>query len=462
MKENWEGKQVLVIGAARQGLATARFLCLRGATVILNDRRKSDELHISSEWLKNLKIRWVVGSHPIDLLDQTDYVCLSGGIPLDLPIIIEAKKRMIPLINDTEIFMREVPCQTIGITGSAGKTTTTSLVGKIAQTAFEGSTKKVWVGGNIGDPLLNYVDEMHPDDFAVLEISSFQLDQMTRSSDIAAVLNITPNHLDRHKTMEKYIAAKSRLLDFQTSENTAILGRDDPGSWSLRGKVKGKLLSFGFSILAPGSNGIQFIDGKYTLKMDSEEKVLCTQDDVQLRGSHNQLNVMASCLIASTAGITEKAIQAGVRGFSGVAHRLEFVRTWGGADWYNDSIATAPERTMAAIHAFDRPIVILLGGRDKDLPWDSLTGLIQDRVSQVVLFGEATNLIELALDQIPESNRHFSVSRCKGLQEAILSASRLVKPGDVVLLSPGGTSFDEFCDFEERGERFRKWVQELS
>jgi len=462
MKNNWNGKRIVIIGAARQGLAAARFLFRNGANVTINDQRSADELLSAKTTLNDISIQWVLGSHPLELLEKTDFLCISGGVPLTLPIIVEACKRGIPLINDTQIFMQEVPCRAIGITGSAGKTTTTSLVGQIAHNAFAGTPNRVWVGGNIGDPLLNHVDQMKSDDLAVLEISSFQLEQMTRSPDIAAVLNITPNHLDRHKTMQAYTAAKSRLIDFQDQNSIAILGRDDPGSWNLKNKIHGQLLSFGFSKMDNNALGIFVLDGKYILRSKMGEEILFDQSIVQLRGEHNQLNVMAACLIASAAGFKIEDIVTGVQEFRGVAHRMEYIRHWCGADWYNDSIATTPERSMAAIRAFDQPIVLLLGGRDKDLPWESLADLVQERVRQVVLFGEAAEIIEQTLIHIPEKKRQFSLHRCKFMKDAVLKAASLAKPGDVVLLSPGGTSFDEFRDFEERGERFQQWVQELS
>jgi len=462
MKNNWNGKRIVIIGAARQGLAAARFLSRNGAFVTLNDKRSMNELTETQAALKDIPIQWVLESHPLQMLEGIDLLCISGGVPLNLPIIIEATKRGIPLINDSQIFMQDVPCRTIGITGSAGKTTTTSLVGQIVNKAFAGTPKRVWVGGNIGDPLLNHIDQMKANDLAVLEISSFQLEQMTISPDIAAVLNITPNHLDRHKTMTAYSAAKSRLIDFQDKNSITILGRDDPGAWKLKDKVRGQLLSFGFSRLEENAPGMIFADGKYILRTITSEKVIFDQSIVQLRGEHNILNIMAACLIASAAGINQDALIKGVQGFRGVAHRLEFVRNWSGVDWYNDSIATAPERTMAAILSFNQPIILLLGGRDKDLPWESLAGLIQERVRQVIVFGEAVEIIEKSLKDIPENLRHFGLLRCSFLKEAVLKAASLAKPGDVVLLSPGGTSFDEFRDFEERGERFQEWVQELS
>lgn len=494
MKNNWRDKRVLILGGARQGQAAARWLARHGARVTVNDQRPLAEMRAAQSALADLPVTWALGGHPLELLDETEVVCLSGGVPLTNPIVAEALKRGIQLTNDTQIFMEIVPCPTIGITGSAGKTTTTILVGRMASkekdeirrlalpapvsqaqvSEVEGMKAEekadssiilhpyAFVGGNIGDPLLNYVDEMQPGDLAILEISSFQLEQMTISPNIAAVLNITPNHLDRHGTMEAYTAAKARILEFQTAQDTAILGRDDPGAWDLRHKVRGRLYSFGFSPMPEGGQGTFLRQGVIYMRTQDEETALLAESSVQLRGDHNRLNVLAACALACAAGLPLEAIKAGIHDFHGVAHRLELVREWNGARWYNDSIATAPERSMAAIRAFDEPIVLLLGGRDKNLPWDELAALVHERVDHVVLFGEAAEKINAALGLAIPGGRPFTLARCAGLEEAVQVAAGVAEAGDVVLLSPGGTSFDEFRDFEERGEVFRTWVSELS
>jgi len=459
MKTDWKGKYVLILGGARQGQAAARWLARHGARVTVNDRRNDQEMGTVQATFSDLPVNWVLGNHPLELLDTTDILCLSGGIPLNNPIAAEALRRGIPITNDTQIFMEVVSCRTIGITGSAGKTTTTTLVGRIAKAA---RGNHAFIGGNIGDPLLNYVDEMTADDLAILEISSFQLEQMSISSNVAAILNITPNHLDRHGTMEAYTAAKQRLIDFQTEGDIAILGRDDPAAWSMQRKVKGGLFSFGFSPLPEHGKGTTLRNGMYFLKTDEGETPLLEETLIRLRGDHNKLNILAACAITCAAGLPIEAITDGIAGFGGVPHRLEFVRSWGGADWYNDSIATAPERSMAAIRSFSEPLVLLLGGRDKNLPWQELAGLIRQRVDHIILFGEAAGKIQAALGAQVEGQRPYTLQRCAGLEEAVYAASKTVEPGDVVLLSPGGTSFDEFRDFEERGERYRKWISELS
>ncbi len=459
MKTDWQGKRVTILGAARQGQAAARWLARHGAVVTLNDRRDSGQMEAARSALADVPLTWVLGSHPLELLDTTDVVCLSGGIPLDNPIVASAGKRGIPLTNDTQIFMEAAPCPTVGITGSAGKTTTTTLVGLMAKTHLG---DKAYVGGNIGDPLLNYVDQMKPDCLAVLEISSFQLEQMTLSPHVAAILNITPNHLDRHGTLEAYTAAKRRILDFQSHDDTAVLCREDPGAWGLRGNVRGGLVTFGFEPLEDSQDGTYLQDSILHLRDRQVDIPLLREEKVQLRGRHNLLNVLAAFAIGHAAGLALDAMLAAAEVFQGVSHRLEFVRTWRGTDWYNDSIATAPERTIAAIRSFSEPIVLLLGGRDKNLPWEGLADLVHERVDHVVLFGDAADKIEAALGPRVDGQRPYTLERCKGLHEAVQAAAKVAQAGDVILLSPGGTSYDQFKDFEERGEAFRKWVSALS
>lgn len=456
---NWKGRRVLILGAARQGLALARWLSLHGAHVTLSDMRSADELQLARDSLAEYQIDWALGGHPLELLDTTDLVCPSGGVPLTLPIVAEAVSRGIPLSNDSQIFMEAVPCKTIGITGSAGKTTTTTLVGRMAKNVYG---DKAYIGGNIGDPLINYVDSMNSEDVAVLELSSFQLDQMTSSPNIAAVLNITPNHLDRHGTMEAYTAAKAHILEFQSEADTAVLGCNDQGAWDLRDKVQGKLLTFSLHDLDEGLNGTYLHNGMLNLRDDNNDQPLMAREKILLRGDHNVSNVLASLAIGHAAGFPLNAMLEAVKDFHGVPHRLELVRELHGARWYNDSMASAPERTIAAIRAFDEPIVLLLGGRDKNLPWEDLMQLVDQRVKYAVLFGEAAEKIQKTVNSLGLGEKRCTLSRVNGLHEAVLKAAEVAESGDVVLLSPGGTSFDEFKDFADRGERFKSWVQELS
>jgi UDP-N-acetylmuramoylalanine--D-glutamate ligase len=458
---DWNGQHILIIGAARQGQALARYLAKKGAKVRLNDQRTEAELGSNLVGLRALGIKFALGEHPMEVLDGADLVCLSGGVPLTLPLVVEAARRGLPFSNDSQLFMEAVPCQVIGITGTAGKTTTTTLVGRIAAKGLPGY-RHLYVGGNIGLPLIDQVDKMKPADLVVLELSSFQLEQMTLSPSIAAILNITPNHLDRHASMEEYTAAKAQILLHQDQGGTAVLNRDDPGSWAWANQIRGRLISFGLHRPAPGQAGTYIEQGRLSLQIGERQVNLMPQSIIRLRGQHNLMNVLAACAIAHSAGLSVESMVAGIDGFEGVAHRLEFVREWHGAAWYNDSKATVPESSMEAIHSFNERLVLLAGGRDKNLPWDDFARLVHQRVDHLVLFGEAADKIMSAVGTARPGQRPFTVTKCAHLREAVQAAANLVQPGDVVLLSPGGTSFDEFRDFEERGENFQKWVKELS
>lgn len=431
--------------------------------MVLTDSRSAEDLASACSSLADLPIEFALGGHPESLLENTDLVCVSGGVPLTIPFLTTARNQGIPLSNDSQIFLEECPATVIGITGSAGKSTTTALVGLMAQKHFEvkNSQHHAWVGGNIGNPLIEDLDKMDEDDLVIMELSSFQLELMTTSPQVAAVLNITPNHLDRHSSMQAYIEAKSRVLRYQHQGDVAVLNRDDEGSWNLLDQVHTDVISFGKK--APGyrQSGTYVDKGQIMLQIGNDKLKMLPVEWINLRGEHNLYNTLAACAIAAGATIGLPGIQLGVETFDGVPHRLELVRELDGVRWYNDSIATAPERTIAAINAFDEPIVLLLGGRDKHLPWDKLAQLIRRRVSRVVIFGEAGDLIAEAIGPKKPGQAMDSVVRCATLQEAIKIAHNQAEAGDVVLLSPGGTSYDAFTDFEERGKAFTNWVNEL-
>ncbi len=455
---DWKDKKIVMLGAARQGTALASYLIRQGARVVLTDARPLEQLQEARQALDGLAVEWAAGGHSLSMLDGADLLCLSGGVPSDIDLVAEAHQRGIPISNDSQIFLEEAPCKVIGITGSAGKTTTTMLVGRMLK-AMEGKgVRRIWVGGNIGNPLVADLPQMHADDLAVMELSSFQLEWITRAPHIAAILNLAPNHLDRHETMENYVGAKARILDFQTADDVAVLNREDSRSWSLVDRVQGHLLLFGRDELAVGQFGTYVRDGQIWRRDENGETSILPLSAIGLRGDHNLMNVLAACAIAAAAGATPAAMLAGVRGFRGAPHRLEFVRMVNGVDWYNDSIATAPQRAEAAIRSFEQPLVLLFGGRDKGLVWEDLAKLAAQRAHQVVLFGEAAGMLQPIFAQAAPD---LPISRAANLAEAVQQAASTAKPGDVVLLAPGGTSFDEFKDFEARGERFRQLVNEL-
>ena len=461
--KNYTGKKIVIMGAARQGQALARFFTKRGAQVVLTDTREKEQLSEELAVLENLPVSLDLGGHHPEILDGADLVCVSGGVPLTIPFIQEALIQRIPLSNDSQIFLEECPCMVAGITGSAGKSTTTALAGLMAKTTFEmkSNRQKAWVGGNIGNPLIDYLDQIGEDDLAIMELSSFQLELMKNSPQVAAVLNITPNHLDRHHSMDAYIDAKSHIFWFQKADDIAILNRDDEISWDLVREIKGDLISFGLNKPDSRANGTFVDQDSVWLQIGREKLKMFPVEWIQLRGKHNLYNVLAASAIAAAATLALPAIQSAVEEFRGIPHRLETVRELNGVTWINDSIATAPERTIAALESISEPIVLLLGGRDKDLPWDKLANIVRNKVERVIIFGEAAAIINEAIGPRKPGQYLKSVVTTKDLAEALKTAQIQAQAGEVVLLSPGGTSYDAFKDFEERGQFFRDWVNQL-
>ena len=449
------GKKVIVLGFARQGQALARWLPKIGATAIVTDGKSPDELKLNTADYPG--IEFVLGEHPESLLDNADLLCISGGVPLITPFVQSAIERGIPLSNDAQLFLERCPCPVITITGSAGKTTTTTLVGQMmSQGGF-----KTWVGGNIGDVLLDVLDEIQPEDRVVMELSSFQLELMTKSASIAAVLNITPNHLDRHGTMEGYTAAKANAIWYQSPDNIAVLSHDDSGSYGLREDVVGNLVWFSADSMV--SNGAFLMGERLMLVGDANPnggaEVICEQGDIPLRGEHNLRNVLAACAIAGTAGVGPDKLAKTIRPFQGVEHRLEVVRVVDDVTYVNDSIATAPERVLAALKSYHEPLVTLLGGADKKLPWDEMLQLAVRKSRHIVAFGgTAGDIVEGRLREMDASDL---VTRVKTLDEAVQVARQVAQAGDMVLLSPGGTSYDAYDDFVQRGIHFRELVSAL-
>lgn len=461
--KNYTGKKIVIMGAARQGQALARFFTKRGAQVVLTDTREKEQLSEELAVLENLPVSLDLGGHHPEILDGADLVCVSGGVPLTIPFIQEALIQRKPLSNDSQIFLEECPCMVAGITGSAGKSTTTALAGLMAKTTFEmkSNRQKAWVGGNIGNPLIDYLDQIGEDDLAIMELSSFQLELMKNSPQVAAVLNITPNHLDRHHSMDAYIDAKSHILWFQKADDIAILNRDDEISWDLVREIKGDLISFGLNKPDSRANGTFVDQDSVWLQIGREKLKMFPVEWIQLRGKHNLYNVLAASAIAAATTLALPAIQSAVEEFRGIPHRLETVRELNGVTWINDSIATAPERTIAALESISEPIVLLLGGRDKDLPWDKLANIVRNKVERVIIFGEAAAIINEAIGPRKPGQYLKSVVTTKDLAEALKTAQIQAQAGEVVLLSPGGTSYDAFKDFEERGQFFRDWVNQL-
>ncbi|MFN2136968.1 MAG: UDP-N-acetylmuramoyl-L-alanine--D-glutamate ligase [Candidatus Promineifilaceae bacterium] len=454
MKENLTGKRIVILGLARQGVALARFAAERGAMVTVSDMRSEPQLAESIAQLEGLPVTYVLGEHPLGLLDGADMLAVSGGVPLDIPLVVAARDRGIPLSNDSQEFFVRCPAPVIGITGSAGKTTTTALLGAIGRAAG----RQTWVGGNIGRPLISDLDRIEVHDLVVQELSSFQLQLWRQSPPIAAVLNITPNHLDRHKSMAEYSEAKANIIRYQTRQDVAVLAADDPGAMALNPLVHGRLRQF--SIEHEVDDGAFIRDNSVWLRgNDRGETAILSVDVIPLRGRHNLLNVCAAVTLADSAGLPLEAMVEAVSSFQGVAHRLELVETIRGVQYVNDSIATAPERALAALASFEEPLILLAGGKDKNMSWDNWTRQVVQRVKAVVLFGELAPMLEARLEVEKAAQGAELVVKCAAdLEQAVALAAAVAETGDVVLLAPGGTSYDAYEDFDARGRHFRALV----
>lgn len=466
-RDQLAGKRVVVFGFGRQGAALARWLPRVGAEVVVTDSRSARQLNLRRRDYPG--VRFYLGGHPEDVLIGARCICISGGVPLDLPILALAREREIPFTNDAQLFLERCPAPVIGITGSAGKTTTTALVAKIVANAGF----KVWLGGNIGNPLIEELPRIKSEHIVVMELSSFQLELMTRSPRVAAVLNLTPNHLDRHGAFEHYASAKANILRFQRATDVAVLGRDSPGSKALESVVAGDTIEFSLYDMVPDG---AFMLGSRLLvagsaSFDASPHVVCDRKDIPLRGDHNALNVLAACAISGgmglaidRPGVMPDVMRATIREFQPVEHRLETVRKINGVTWVNDSIATAPERLLAALSSYDEPLILLIGGADKDLPWEAVIQYALRKAKHIIMFGEdgekqvATKVMKL-LEALRATGDQ--VSRALTLEAAVERAAEVAEAGDVVLLSPGGTSYDAYADFAERGMHFRQLVTEL-
>jgi UDP-N-acetylmuramoylalanine--D-glutamate ligase len=440
------GQRALVIGLAREGLDLSRFLVAHGASVVVTDRKSEAELQEPLQQLGQANVTYRLGGHSTQDLDNVDVVYASPGVPPEHELLQEAQRRGIRSSSLVELFFALCPAPIVGITGSAGKSTTTALTGEM----FQAAGRDVFVGGNIGRPLLGKVLEMKPTSWVVMELSSFQLEPLQVSPHIALITNVTPNHLDRHPSMQAYWSAKGQILAHQQPSDIAVLNADD--QWSQRYQARCRVLRFSLEGSVEGA----YLAGERLMLLGEP---LLSVDEVPLRGRHNLANVLAASAVAHAAGIERAAMVQAIKSFAGVPHRLQTVAERDGVTYVDDSIATAPERSIAALQAYHEPLVLIAGGRDKHLPMEEWARLIVRRARHVVLLGEMSDLVAEAVKKADGS--YAAISRAQTMDEAVQQAARAARSGDVVLLSPGGTSYDMYQDFEERGRDFAAAVQRL-
>jgi UDP-N-acetylmuramoylalanine--D-glutamate ligase len=444
------GRKALVIGAARSGIASARFLAQRGATVALNDRKPLTEWSPEALALKSEGVGQFAGDPPALLLDQIDLVVVSPGVPTKAIPIRYADRRGAEVIGEVELASRFLRGGMVAITGTNGKTTTTSLVGAMLKDAG----MKVQVAGNIGTPLISMVESSRDEDWTVVEVSSFQLETIVDFHPmVAAVLNVTPNHLDRYDSLMDYAAAKLRIFRNQTTGDVAILNADDEivSSWAsgLRAKV------VQFSVKHELRTGL-FLRGRELVSRTREgERVLATRDEMRLRGTHNVENVLAAMAVGQAFGLEPESLRRTVQRFRPVEHRLEEVSEIEGVRFINDSKATSVDATMKALEAFSEDpgkIVLILGGRGKQTPYAPLAPLIKKLGRKMILIGDDAPKIETEL------KKAALFERAANMHDAVTRSFAAAKRGDIVLLAPACASFDMFESFEHRGRAFKDEV----
>jgi len=448
-----DGKKVLVIGAARSGIASARFLVQRGAVVALNDRKPLAKWPEAARALKTEGVGQVEGDPPSWLLDQIDLVVVSPGVPTKAIPLRYADRRGAEVIGEIELASRFLRGRVVAVTGTNGKTTTTSLIGEMLKDAG----LAVQVGGNIGTPLISMVDTSREDGWTVVELSSFQLETIVNfHPTIAVVLNVTPNHMDRYDSVQDYAAAKHRIFLNQTKGDVALLNADDEIVSSWAAGLKAHVVQF--SVSRELAEGL-FLRGRELVSRTKDaERVLMTREDMKLKGTHNVENALAALGAGLACGAAPESLRETVRNFHPVEHRLEEVTEVNGVRFFNDSKATSVDATMKALEAFAGEagkVVLLLGGRGKQAPYSPLAPLVSERVRKMILIGEDAPAIERDLGSAAP------FEHASDMGDAVKRGFAAAKPGDVVLLAPACASFDMFESFEHRGRVFKDEVSSL-
>ena len=449
-----KGRKTLVLGAGRSGIASAKFLAERGAVVALHDKKDVDVWTVGAKSLKGSHgVGLISGELPSWLLDQIDLVVISPGVPTNTIPARYVDRKDGEVIGEVELAYRFMKGRIVGITGSNGKTTTTTLIGEL----LSKSGIRTHVGGNIGTPLLSLAESSDDDTWSVVELSSFQLETIKDfHPNVAICLNVTPNHLDRYKSFTDYAAAKHRIFMNQTDADVAILNADDPITRDWAGGLKANVSLF--SVKGELDEGL-FLRGRDLIcRARGKEKLLTTRDEIFLRGLHNVENVLASFAAGLACGALLDSMRTTVANFKGVEHRIEFVAEIGGVQFYNDSKATSVDATLKALEALaenDGKTVLILGGRGKNAPYAPLIPLIESTVRCVIVIGEEADNIESQLKD------HTQIIRSAGMQDAVTTAFESSVKGDAVLLAPACASFDMFRSFEERGSVFKQAVSDM-
>ncbi|MGI6150092.1 MAG: UDP-N-acetylmuramoyl-L-alanine--D-glutamate ligase [Firmicutes bacterium] len=450
IREEWQGKSAAVIGLGVSNVPLIRFLRRFGVQISARDKAPLETLGDRAAELADLGVELVLGNGYLEGLENYDLLFLSPGIPKDLPELTAVQGK-VGFSSEIELVLRYCAAPVFGITGSSGKTTTVSLLGEM----FRTSGFPTFVGGNIGTPLIEQILEIPPDARVVLELSSFQLEGLTRSPQYALVTNISENHLDVHHTMASYIAAKTNIYRFQEAADWAVFNWDDPVTARMAAASRSQV--YYFSSQSQVDRGAYLQGNRLVWRDGHSDRVFADTQQIKLPGRHNVENILAAAALAHLGGAPWEAVAEVCRSFRGVEHRLELVGERDGVRYYNDSIATTPARATAGLRTFAEPVILLAGGYDKKLSFSQLAREIHARAKAIVLFGETAPQIEAAVLEVGD----FPVYRAADMAEAVAISRAVAVPGDVVLLSPGCASFGMYRNFAERGTHFRQLVQEF-
>jgi UDP-N-acetylmuramoylalanine--D-glutamate ligase len=444
------GKRVLVVGLGKSGVASALFLKAHGARVTVSDTKTGDELRSEIPVLLDHGITVETGGHGERTFRGQDLIVVSPGIPLDAPALVQARALGGSVIGEIELAARFLRGPIVAITGSNGKTTTTTLTGEI----MTAGGFPALVGGNIGTPAIALAERATAESVIVLEVSSFQLETIhSFRPKVAVILNVTPDHLDRHRTFEAYVDAKARILENQQSADLAVLNADDPTCVAMARRTKAQV--FWFSRQKEVQRGAGVLEGNILFRDGAQQREIMLVSEIPLKGAHNLENVLAAVCAGALMGCAPGKIRQAVREFKAVEHRLEYVATIRGVDYYNDSKATNVDATIKALESFPANIHLIVGGKDKGSDYTLLNDLLRQRVKRVYTIGAAAAKIESQIQGV-------EVVHADSLENALRKANAVAEPGDVVLLAPACASFDQFKNYEQRGQVFKQIVRTLS
>ena len=447
------GKRITFVGVGRSNLPLIEQFKAHGAAVSVRDKRSEAALGEDGEALKKLGAKLICGEDYLESIDE-DMLFRAPGVPYLLPELQKARANGVAVTSEMEVFFDLCPCKIYAVTGSDGKTTTTSIMAEILRAAG----KTVYLGGNIGHPLLCDAEKMQPEDFAVVELSSFQLLDMKRSPHIAVMTNLAPNHLDVHKDMDEYIAAKENIYLHQREDDIAIFNEDNDITRKLSKKAAAWTRLF--SRREEVADGTFLRGDTIVLRHDGCEEAVMQISDIRLPGMHNVENYLAA-VTALDGLVPYEVMRETARTFVGVEHRIEPVRTIRGVQWYNDSIASSPTRTIAGLNAFNEKVILLAGGYDKHIPFAPLAPEVVKHVKLLILCGATADAIEKAVRECPDYHGSPEIVRCESLEDCVKTAYKRAVRGDIVTLSPACAAFDQFANFMERGKAFKKLVMGL-